>query len=196
MKNCDRTQSLTIMPCIYVVVCLCDAIYFYLDIKSVAAPLLKRPNYHYHRRQLSPRIALAWCVFCDRALVGLSSRHLQVPRFFYGSISVKGPTVNLVCHMKKGILIIGCILMVFLIFTNPSLKDFKDYLPSEITASPKRAIEYHSKYSNWLIFSKFEYRCMKCMPNMGTDIPPPSSFRYHPMTSRYLGIAGNFYKIK
>lgn len=89
--------------------------------------------------------------------------------------------------MKKVLYILIGILL-FLWFINPTLKEFKDFVPTQISAGTK--IRLQGKEHNYLILSvyKLEYSIRP------TGIVPVNT-KSQVHSKRYIGIAMNFYEL-
>ena len=99
-------------------------------------------------------------------------------------------------RFRKGLKIISLIsliIVVLMLFTNPTLKDFKDIAPSKIMVIERdgycnKIILNHRKVKNYLLFSYFDfsYACIKKEKKKDKFI---GSTHFY-----YIGILGNFYQ--
>jgi hypothetical protein len=96
---------------------------------------------------------------------------------------------------KISAIAIGIILIVT-ISTNPSNKNFAEYLHAKgvIMSENTHYSEYrYGKYRNYLIFSIFHYNCGEPQKRKG---PFGYHTNYGKYCERYIGIFKNFYRIK
>lgn len=61
----------------------------------------------------------------------------------------------------KGIAYGLCVIIVILIFTNPTLSNFKEFIPSHSKTPFEEEKLIVSKESNYLIFSVYKYRIVR-----------------------------------
>jgi hypothetical protein len=71
-----------------------------------------------------------------------------------------------------------CLLVAFLLLTNPSMQDFKNYIGADYTSYQQRIITNRRAF-NFLIFSVYK-----------------TSNSYLKTENKYVGIASNFFELK
>jgi hypothetical protein len=70
---------------------------------------------------------------------------------------------------------VAAVAALVLVFTNPSLTDFKERMGSQADLVARFTCQ-PTETGNYLVFSRFEYRCLES-------------------TGKYVGVLGNYYQL-
>jgi len=98
--------------------------------------------------------------------------------------------MKLINFIKRNKILVSIVLVLFFVITNPSNKNFEDYLPSKLsTLKSDKNYDFcrtgmRAKENNFFVFSIFQVE-FTCTNTLYTTASPRYKFRY-------LGIAKNF----